>query len=973
MKAIKFLISILALFLFSNSAIGVTYYFSTINGNDSRTAAQAQNASTPWQSINKLNSIMNTLVAGDKVLFNRGETFTGQITITVSGSSGSPITFGAYGTGVKPVIDGASPVTNWTSLGGNIWQASFPAGGSTVTGVYMSGKSLPLGRWPNANAANKGYVTINAISGNTMSSNSLSGAPTSNWTGGELGYRQSNWTINRTAITAQSGNTLTVNSFNGAVGFGFFVQNHSSTLDQNGEWYYDAANKKIRIYYTSDPNTTNIKATAFSSCISVSNRNYITIDNLTLQGSTNENFIFSYCTYLVFQNSKSINAGTNAITCTSGSTNHVTIQYDTILNTNNNAINLWTVSDLLVQNNYIKNTGILIGRGVSGDGNYQGIQSNGFGPTNNVIIQNNVMDSVGYAGISAYGCDNVLIKNNFVNHFCITKDDGAGIYFYTGNNNTVYTGRKIISNIVLNAVGAPEGTNNPSYIPAMGIYMDDNVANVELIGNSVANCRSGGIFLHNAHEIIVNKNTLYNSNAQLLMAHAQFTGFQNNKSTDNIFFARQASQEVFHIDDNSFNNVGTMDSNYYCRPLDDNLALYYYYGNSTVKYSLQSWQTALNKDMHTKKTPAGVIADSVRFEYNATFTAKTISFPPGAIYIDVKGKTYSGSTTLQPFTSLILMRSTQSSCTVASSIVLTAGSNPGCPGSLLTFTASATNGGTTPAYQWKVNGTNVGTNSATFTTSTLTNGQVVSCVITSNASCASPTTASSNSITVNIGTAQSLPGIVQGENFCSMSGIQNETCTDVGGGQNAAYINQNDWMDYAVNVTAAGNYTINYRLASGMTGAQFQLLKGSTVLNTINVPATGGFQNWQTVTTTINLSAGVQTLRILSTQVAEWNINWFEVKSIATGTLESIVQDLFTLYPNPATDEVNLNFQSKGAEHLTFTVSDMLGKVRLIEENTSQNGDNYLKLNIENLENGIYFIKVVSENMEQVRKIYVIK
>jgi hypothetical protein len=79
--------------------------------------------------------------------------------------------------------------------------------------------------------------------------------------------------------------------------------------------------------------------------------------------------------------------------------------------------------------------------------------------------------------------------------------------------------------------------------------------------------------------------------------------------------------------------------------------------------------------------------------------------------------------------------------------------NPGnsiCAGTSVTFTATPTNGGTTPAYQWKVNGTNVGTNSATFTTTTLTNGQIVTCVLTSNATCASPTTATSNAITMTV-------------------------------------------------------------------------------------------------------------------------------------------------------------------------------------------------------------------------------
>ncbi|MFM7234505.1 MAG: GEVED domain-containing protein, partial [Flavobacteriales bacterium] len=66
------------------------------------------------------------------------------------------------------------------------------------------------------------------------------------------------------------------------------------------------------------------------------------------------------------------------------------------------------------------------------------------------------------------------------------------------------------------------------------------------------------------------------------------------------------------------------------------------------------------------------------------------------------------------------------------------------------FTATPTNGGTTPSYQWKVDGTNVGTNSATYTTTTLTNGAVVTCVMTSNATCAVPASATSNSITMSI-------------------------------------------------------------------------------------------------------------------------------------------------------------------------------------------------------------------------------
>lgn len=80
-----------------------------------------------------------------------------------------------------------------------------------------------------------------------------------------------------------------------------------------------------------------------------------------------------------------------------------------------------------------------------------------------------------------------------------------------------------------------------------------------------------------------------------------------------------------------------------------------------------------------------------------------------------------------------------------------------CSGVSATFTATATNGGPTPAYQWKVNGVNAGTNNATFTSSTLTNAQIVTCVLTSNATCMSTATATSNALTMTVNNCSSVP------------------------------------------------------------------------------------------------------------------------------------------------------------------------------------------------------------------------
>ena len=67
-----------------------------------------------------------------------------------------------------------------------------------------------------------------------------------------------------------------------------------------------------------------------------------------------------------------------------------------------------------------------------------------------------------------------------------------------------------------------------------------------------------------------------------------------------------------------------------------------------------------------------------------------------------------------------------------------------------------------------------------------------------------------------------------------MSGIGTENTADAGGGLNVGWQDNNDWMDYVVNASAAGTYTVNFRVASLFTGATFQLRKSDgTVLTTV--------------------------------------------------------------------------------------------------------------------------------------------
>ncbi len=114
--------------------------------------------------------------------------------------------------------------------------------------------------------------------------------------------------------------------------------------------------------------------------------------------------------------------------------------------------------------------------GGSGDG-----QGRAIGNTPGGIVEYNQIINSGYVGVQLGG-DNAIVKNNFIDSFCFVKDDGAGIYTSNGGN-AINAGRKISGNIILNGIGAKEGTTSPNQ-SAKGIYLDDYVNGVEISGNT---------------------------------------------------------------------------------------------------------------------------------------------------------------------------------------------------------------------------------------------------------------------------------------------------------------------------------------------------------------------------------------------------------------------------------------------------------------------------------------------------------
>ena len=664
-------------------SFATTYYVSN-SGNDSNSGLTTILA---WKTLVHVNALK--FKAGDQILFQKGDTFYGTITVKNSGSAGNPITYGAYGTGENPIITGFTTVTAWTNLGGNIWESTSAVSTlSTCNMVVINGVNTPMGRYPNADAANGGYLTYQSHSGKTsITSSSLTG--TTDWTGAEVVVRTVQWILDRSFVTSQSGNTLTyspyVSTFTPTDGFGFFIQNDTRTLDQQNEWYYNPSTKKIRVYSTSIP--TNIQV-ASQDVLATIHAAFITIDGLSFTGANRYSILTEYggLRDIILKNCTVNFSGIEGIQL---GTPYSTIENCIISNSNSTGVNLiYDVEYSTIRNNTIQNTGIYPGMGETGVSGRVGIlKANSY---KGLIIEYNRIIKTGYNGIYFSG-DSALIKNNFIDTFCTVLQDGGGIY--TGG---LSYGNVITGNIVLNGIGAFAGTNSTSYTPANGIYMDDNAKNVEITDNTMANCAGNGILLHNASYITITSNTVYNNKIQFYTQDdATNDAITNCLLTNNIFLSKDANQYVVNLItlQATLPTMGTFDNNYYARPIDDNQTFYLQpngWSNPLYHYTLTQWQAYSGQDANSHKSPQAItMTDDLQFEYNATTTAKTVTL--SRPMIDVKGTKYAISVTLQPFTSVVLMKDLTPVVVpdAPTSVIATAGN----ASASVTFSAPANNGG----------------------------------------------------------------------------------------------------------------------------------------------------------------------------------------------------------------------------------------------------------------------------------------
>lgn len=198
-------------------------------------------------------------------------------------------------------------------------------------------------------------------------------------------------------------------------------------------------------------------------------------------------------------------------------------------------------------------------------------------------------------------------------------------------------------------------------------------------------------------------------------------------------------------------------------------------------------------------------------------------------------------------------------------------------------------------------------------------------------------------------------------NFRTNEDVDIENCTDAGGGYNIGWATAGEWLEYTVNVQAAGTYYMDLRVACNGTGRTLSVsMDGTTIANNVAIPNTGGWQAWQTVRVNdLVLTAGQKIMRVTIGATDYINLNYVEFNEIIT-SVTNYQMDGLSIFPNP--------FNAKGLQirkdgEFTYRITNSSGTV--LSEGKAQNE----KTVGEELMPGLYILFLENNNEVSIHKI----
>jgi len=327
-----------------------------------------------------------------------------------------------------------------------------------------------------------------------------------------------------------------------------------------------------------------------------------------------------------------------------------------------------------------------------------------------------------------------------------------------------------------------------------------------------------------------------------------------------------------------------------------------------------------------------------------------------------------------------------------------------CVGTNITFTAVPVNGGTNPVYQWQVNGSTVGTNSSVYSNSSLANGDIVTCNMTSSAACVNGSPATSNTLTIIINssvTAGISISAAPSAAVCAGDPIT-FTATAVNGGSSPIY----QWQVNGSNVGAnssvyAGNAFLNGDNVTCFVISSLSCAIGSPASSNIITVAINPAPTTPVITQVSDslISSPAATYQwyyqnpiggfsisgaINQVYVPVFSGDYFVIVSDANGCISDssnvitfIITGIteysgteFEIFPNPNQGVFNVKFDSKKYSLATIKLMNALGEV-LVERTISKNTT--VQINVSGLAQGMYFMRMQTDDETYLEKVIISK
>jgi len=317
--------------------------------------------------------------------------------------------------------------------------------------------------------------------------------------------------------------------------------------------------------------------------------------------------------------------------------------------------------------------------------------------------------------------------------------------------------------------------------------------------------------------------------------------------------------------------------------------------------------------------------------------------------------------------------------TPALSIALTSGIDSICQVESVTFTAAPTNAGTDPFYQWKVNGIDVGTNNPTYTTNTLTSGQVISCVMTSisTAACSDLVTVTSNPLTINCVAIPAVSiAITSGTNPTCAGTNVTFTATPTNGGTTPVY-------QWKLNGTNVGTNSNTYQNATLTSGAKVSCVMNSSLPGA--TPTTAESNEITMLRASFGSCLAIKYPNTKKTFVKTYHLGAANIdgnkvqKKPAGGVIQftpkvasPAIPDLL-IHPNPANQNAIITFYLEASAKISIDVFNIAGQqLGIIENKVLSSGNQTIPWNTEKFAAGVYFIRLRTNNYSTAKKVIVI-